>query len=691
MLNFVLVLHCHQPVGNFDHVFEMACNKSYQPILEILREHPRVRIGLHMSGPLFEWIEVHRPTLLDLIGALVENNQVELLSGGFYEPLLASIPIRDARGQVQMMNEYLKNRFGCEPRGLWLTERIWDPGLPAVLANSGLRYTVVDDTHFYYAGLKPDEIYGHYMTEREGKTLSLLATPMIMRYLIPFKPVEEVIAHLRSLKGTGKKVVVYGDDGEKFGLWPGTHEWVIQKGWLRNFFGALSENEEWLETRLPGDVIDEMASRGRLYLPQASYEEMTEWALPSDRTQALEGIVERLKEEGRWEEWRPFVRGGVWDNFLVKYDEANRMHKKMIYLSSRLSRDSEGVKHLWRAQCNCAYWHGVFGGLYLGHLRRAVFENLLRAQELLLGERENLVGVEKIDIDKDGEEELLIQTPVLTSGISPARGGGIFELSHIPKALNLTDVLTRRHEAYHRRLHELDSESQQQGGQARSIHESISAKGTGLEKALVYDRYTRMSLLDHFIPEDSLVTAYAAGNYEEWGDFVTERYEIKKAMNGGDGGIVSLVREGRAGQNPLRIEKEVRMEKQGRVDIQWELTGLTDLSGSCLFGSEWNLTLFSDQDPERYYLFDGERKRNTVETGAEEGVSTFSMVNGSDGITVAFAFQKPAKVWFFPLMTVSMSEEGFERTYQGSSLLFLWPIQIEKEKAKRFSCQLLIQ
>jgi hypothetical protein len=691
VLNFVLVLHCHQPVGNFDHVFEMACSKSYQPILEILQENPRVRIGLHMSGPLFEWIEVHRPTLLDLIGALVDNNQVELLSGGFYEPLLASIPVRDARGQVKMMNEYLKNRFGCEPSGLWLTERIWDPGLPAVLANSGLRYTVVDDTHFYYAGLKPDEIYGHYLTEREGNTLSLLATPMIMRYLIPFKPVEEVIAHLRSLKDTGKKVIVYGDDGEKFGLWPGTHEWVIQKGWLRNFFGALSENEEWVETRLPGDVIEEMASRGRLYLPQASYEEMTEWALPSDRTQALEGIVERLKEEGRWEEWRPFVRGGVWDNFLVKYDEANRMHKKMIYLSSRLSRDLEGVKHLWRAQCNCAYWHGVFGGLYLGHLRRAVFENLLRAQELLLGERGNVVGVEKIDIDKDGEEELLIQTPVLTSGISPARGGGIFELSHIPKALNLTDVLTRRYEAYHRRLDEVDSGDHHQGDEARSIHESISAKGQGLEKALVYDRYTRMSLLEHFIPKDSLVTAYAEGNYEEWGDFVTERYDIKRAMTVGDGGIVSLVREGRAGQNPLRIAKEVRMEKLGRVDIQWELTALGDVSVPCLFGSEWNLTLFSDRDPERYYLCNGERKRNTVETGSEEGVTAFTMVNGSDGITAAFTFQQPAKVWFFPLMTVSMSEEGFERTYQGSSLLFLWPIQIEKEKAKRFSCQLLIQ
>ncbi|OPX40689.1 MAG: hypothetical protein B1H13_06175 [Desulfobacteraceae bacterium 4484_190.3] len=69
--------------------------------------------------------------------------------------MLATIPARDARGQVQMMNEYLEKRFGCRPKGFWLTERIWDPGLPLVLAGSGLQYTIVDDTHFYYAGLKP--------------------------------------------------------------------------------------------------------------------------------------------------------------------------------------------------------------------------------------------------------------------------------------------------------------------------------------------------------------------------------------------------------------------------------------------------------------------------------------------------------------------------------------------------------
>ncbi|MBC8178831.1 MAG: DUF1925 domain-containing protein, partial [Deltaproteobacteria bacterium] len=347
-MNLIMVIHCHQPVGNFDHVFHMAHDKCYRPLLDLIEAFPEVRVGLHFSGPLLEWLEKHRSGTLELMAGLVARGQVEPLSGGFFEPLLASIPVRDARGQLLMMNDYLENRFGFKPQGFWLTERVWDPTLPLTLADTGMEYTVVDDTHFYYAGLRLEEIYGRYVTEKEGHTLSLLSTPMTMRYIIPFKPVEEVIGHLRGLEETGHNVALYGDDGEKFGLWPGTYEWVIEKGWLEKFFSSITDNREWLKTLLPGEFVTSSPPLGRIYLPQSSYEEMTEWALPPEQGRVLEEIIASLKDQGRWDEWRPFVRGGVWDNFLVKYDEANRMHKKMLFLSERVGWDDEARDYLWR-------------------------------------------------------------------------------------------------------------------------------------------------------------------------------------------------------------------------------------------------------------------------------------------------------------------------------------------------------
>ena len=144
MLNLIMVIHCHQPVGNFDHVFEMAHAQCYKPLLDLLIRHPSVKVGLHFSGPLYEWFEQHELQTIDMIASLVERGQVELLSGGFFEPLLTSIPERDARGQVRMMNGYLMRRFSHEPTGFWLTERIWDPGLPLTLSGTGASDATVE-------------------------------------------------------------------------------------------------------------------------------------------------------------------------------------------------------------------------------------------------------------------------------------------------------------------------------------------------------------------------------------------------------------------------------------------------------------------------------------------------------------------------------------------------------------------
>ena len=672
-----MIIHCHQPVGNFDHVFNMGHEKCYRPLLDLLDAHHSVKAGIHFSGPLLEWIEQHHPASLDLLGSLVERGRVELLSGGFFEPLLASIPARDARGQIEMMNEYLAKRFGRKPSGFWLTERVWDPSIPLTLSGTGMDYTVVDDTHFYYAGLKPHEIYGRYITEKEGHTLGLLATPMIMRYLIPFKPVEDVIGHLRFMEKQGRNVAVYGDDGEKFGLWPGTYEWVIEKGWLQNFFTAVSENSDWLRTLLPGEFVAENPPLGRIYLPQASYEEMTEWALPPERTQALEDIIASLKAEGRWEEWRPFVRGGVWDNFLVKYDESNRMHKKMLLLSEKGAHDKEIMEFIRRAQCNCAYWHGVFGGLYLGHLRRAVHENLVRAQARLMKKEDNKLQLLRLDFDKDGSEEILLWSATMGLGLDPGRGGGLFEICHLPLAINLSDVLTRRPEAYHRNIQ--DTRQDNEGGDKgiSSIHDSAQSADENLKKQLVVDTYIRTSLLDHFLGPDATCEGYAFNNYSEQGDFVKARYQVEEAGVSSGEAIVKMTRTGRAGSGILTVKKAVRMKKKAQVMIRYEFECLGDEPVRTKYGCEFNLTLFSAQDPERYYqLPECGRRREISETGCEDNLTRFELVNGPDRLTAAFAFSHPVSTWFFPLMTVSKSEEGFERTYQGSSLLFLHPIDL---------------
>src|SRR5207247_3538975 len=105
---------------------------------------------------------------------LVSNEQVELLGGGYYEPILISIPDRDKLAQLNKMSAYLEQHFGSKPQGMWLTERVWEPDLPESLAAAGVAYTLTDDTHFLNAGLDPEELFGDYLAESNGAPVRVI-------------------------------------------------------------------------------------------------------------------------------------------------------------------------------------------------------------------------------------------------------------------------------------------------------------------------------------------------------------------------------------------------------------------------------------------------------------------------------------------------------------------------------------
>ncbi|MGH7526234.1 MAG: 4-alpha-glucanotransferase, partial [Gemmatimonadales bacterium] len=151
-IRFAFGLHFHQPVGNFDHVFAQHVEDVYRPLLEHLGERNFLPVVLHLSGPLLEWLETHDTGYLDLLGPMVADGRVELLLAGFYEPVLASLPRADRVAQIQWMHEAIQRRFGVDARGLWLTERVWEPELAADLADAGVRYALVDDRHFLVTG-----------------------------------------------------------------------------------------------------------------------------------------------------------------------------------------------------------------------------------------------------------------------------------------------------------------------------------------------------------------------------------------------------------------------------------------------------------------------------------------------------------------------------------------------------------
>ena len=451
-VRFVFGVHLHQPVGNFDHVFEQHLQDVYHPLIERLAAHRFFPFALHISGPLLEWLEAHDAKYLDQLGRLAVDGNVELLLAGFYEPVLASLPRQDRIEQIGWMREAIKRRFGVEATGLWLTERVWEPDLAGDLADAGVRYVLVDDRHFLVSGFERETLHAPFWTESGGKRVAVFPIDERLRYLIPFKPPASIAAYLRELRAAGRPLAVFVDDGEKFGGWPGTKDWVYTRGWLDQFLDATAalvrDGEVQLTT--PGAALGEVPSAGLVYLPTASYREMEAWSLPPAAAARLAALERDLGESRIAGPDGALVRGGHWRNFLAKYPEANRMHKKMLALSA-LCRDRgdppAARRAIGRAQCNDAYWHGVFGGLYLPHLRAAIWHNLAEAERALRkGER---LAAEQLDLDCDGQVEVWIHSSGFSAVVSPRRGGVIEEYTLFESGVNYGDTLTRRSEVYH--------------------------------------------------------------------------------------------------------------------------------------------------------------------------------------------------------------------------------------------------
>jgi alpha-amylase len=691
-IRFVLALHNHQPTGNFDHVFEQAFQDSYQPFLEVLARFPSLKISLHASGSLMEWLDARHPEYVDRLAEMVAAGQIEILGGAFFEPILAMLPTRDRIGQIRTYTRWLENRLGASVRGMWVAERVWEQSFVRDLVAAGIEYTVLDDFHFKNAGLGESELFGRYLTEDDGRVMSIYPGSERLRYLIPFGQVHETVDYLRSIaEDHPSAVVVFGDDGEKFGTWPETRKHVYDDGWLTRFFEALAENGDWLETTTLAEAFDHVRPEGKIYLPDSSYREMTEWALPAERQTEYDRLSHEMQQDPRWPALKRFVRGGFWRNFRVKYSESNEMYCRMMSVSGRLQQAvedgavgelvDEARQELYRGQCNCGYWHGAFGGVYLPHLRNAVFQHLIAADNLLDRLREDRrpqawIEAKAEDLNFDGRQEIQLANDKLVALVAPAGGGHLYELDVRPICHNLLATLTRRPEAYHRKVL---GGSNQGDDSCASIHDRVVFKQEGLDQRLQYDSYPRKSLVDMFYEPDVTLEAVAGGQATPRGDFLGGDYEARLRRNP-DRVQIQLIREGSVLGVPLKITKALTLSAgSSMLEVAYQLEGMPR-DARLWFAVELNFAGMPGEADDRYFHDLRENRLGRLETRLDlADVAGLGLSDDWLGVDVALMMSRPTNFWTFPIESVSQSEGGFELVHQSVAVQPHWMVTPDAE------------
>lgn len=649
----LLGVHAHQPVGNFESVLEDAHARCYGPFLRVMHEYPDFHFAIHISGWLLEYMLEHFPEDMALLREMVQRGQAELFGAGFTEPVLASIPVKDRIGQINTLSSFVQQKLGETPHGAWLTERVWESGVVPALADAGIKYVTVDDYHFMCAGKEGDTLNGFYTTEEDGRQVDLFPISEALRYRLPFSPADEVVSYLESLAQEGSQAAaVYFDDIEKFGIWPETYHWVYERGWLRQFVEGVLQSDVIKPMRY-SDYHKQSRTKGVVYLPTTSYIEMNEWTLPVPAAHHYADLIAQERQHQRYDTTKPYVRGGIWRNFMMRYPESNWMHKRMLALSKRYhalkpaQQSAEMLKLLYEAQANDAYWHGLFGGLYLPHLRRAVYHALIRL-EALLDRVDKRPAAQALDLDLDGHDELFIQNGLLQAAVKLDGTAAIVELDSYALSQNFGDTLTRQAEHYHRKIHAAPEHHQQSDGIANP-HEQMGSKHEILPGDLEVDTHRKAIFHDSWLNHGANIPL----QYQQED---TLKAEFTAILPGKD----------------AVLSKQYKLE-ENTLKATYKLLNKKKLPGNLRV--EINLAMPSCDGPAGRFSQGGHIMGGFGQPISLDEWQELFLDDDVLGGTLALRSSSPATYFSYPHFSVSQSEAGFEKIMQAVTIILEWPCE----------------
>ena len=648
-ISLLLGVHAHQPVGNFSFVLDDAHERCYGPFLRVLHRYPAFNFAIHISGWLLDYMLEHYPDDMALLKEMVKRGQAELVGAGFTEPVLAVIPEVDRLGQLQRMSDMLEQALGQRPKGAWLTERVWEATVVPSLADSGIGYSTVDDYHFLCAGKEASVLDGYYTTEENGRQLDLFPISEALRYRLPFSPAKEVVSYLESLaKEEGEPAAIYFDDIEKFGIWPETYNWVYERGWLTQFIeGVLASGI--IKTERYCDYHARAKTRGVVYLPTTSYIEMNEWTLPVPAAHHYADLVKESKSSGEFEQNKPFLRGGIWKNFMMRYPEANWMHKRMLGLSKRLHalpkkhQTSGMLNALYESQANDAYWHGLFGGLYLPHLRRAIYNAIVKL-EALLDAVEPRQPKSSADIDLDGDDELFLQNGILQIVLRQDASAAICEFDAYRLHHNFADTLSMPQEHYHRNVHAQPSAQHQEGEGIANPHERVSLKHEITLEDMVIDPNQKLMFLDLFLTGETEIKPRYVSVVDPG---VTQGAEFKAPLGKG------------------KVRKSVVLDET-RLYVAYHFNGV----GEGVFRVTVNLAMPSCDGPAGRFRVGDEIMGGFGQLLQLASMQRVVLEDAVLGGKLNISVNLPVSFHSIPCFSVSQSESGFEKIMQAVVLTF---------------------
>jgi len=394
-INLILGSRAHLSASAADDQFEELYRTKLKPFITSLNKYPKIPAVLYYSGALFHRLEQKKPELFLLIKELAARKQLEILGGGFYEPLIPLLPHADKIGQIEMFTTYIRQNFGRKPQGCLLAHSGWEQSLVGVLTTCGMAYTFLTEEQFTAAGA--EHCFEPVYTEDQGKLLAVfpvflsLAGMGSMGAFSVLKDTPESAAF-----SNGSKLITVFPD------FP--HENAEAE--TEAFFEDLDKTAA-LKTR--DELSLELTTPGRVY--------------------RLSSSLSRIYFSASGDSSCPHPR-----SLLARQMQANDLYATIYFVHNLInqfrgdkSRKRAAREELWKAQEADA----LCGGGDFMAAQKYAYRAVLAA-ERIIREKDFIPSLLSFDLNLDGTAEYLFQDKNTNCYVS-SRGAAVFEFDYLPK------------------------------------------------------------------------------------------------------------------------------------------------------------------------------------------------------------------------------------------------------------------
>jgi hypothetical protein len=394
-LTVILGIHYHLPNGSDTHTFDWIYKEKIRPVLTSLYKFPKISAVLHFSGSLWYWIERNHGAILMLIADMVKRKQLELLSGGFYEPLMPIIGYNDRLGHIEMLTTYLRKHFGKRTQGCYLPELAWEVSMPSVLSSCNIAYTFLDESCFFDIGIKESALYKPYISEDKGKIVTIFPVSKHLAFGLE-KNTNATLEHLLSDSEGGNRII------SVFPLcFNGRYTDDTVEASIFSFLTKLSAYENKIDFSLPSKLIKNLSYLQKIYFPQKAVKKV-----------------------------------------FVEYPQTNYLYAKMVFVRALIDQmrgdkvcKQRAYEELWKAQDYDLYCGSKLDAVDQASIRSAAYRALLEAENIARSRNNFVPSLIAFDFDFDGVKEYLFQGEEINCFISET-GANIFELDYIPRSWN---------------------------------------------------------------------------------------------------------------------------------------------------------------------------------------------------------------------------------------------------------------